>query len=400
MERRGKGVIYRWIGIFLLCASSAQAGEGAWQGHGFVSHAVVYADRHNMGSAQAGQWGNFLSEAGANVSWRADADWLVSAQVLSRWDGLLQGAPRWDVAAVERMLFNRDGQQLAVQAGILKNPYGFYNTTRDVAHTRPGIALPSVYHEQSRNFFLSAPAVAVRGHHQGEQGQLSWQINVLQPDVNNRNLVMFLVGPQQSGQFQGRRSWLGQVLWENQDWRAAWSFANMAMHYQPVATDFFGAGRFSGAGNLTLRSNMLSVERNLEKWSYTLEYAQVRVLRDNFNVPGAAFLDQHATLEQGYVQGLWRVRRDWQLWLRHDVMYVDNRDRNGLVFASLTGMSPTQRYAHTWSVGSRYQPTLAWELSAELHHTNGSANLALYNNPPAMHRSQWNMLAVQAAYHF
>ena len=395
---------YRQIIVYLLgvIAASAQAEERDWQWHGFASHAMVYADQHYMGSAQPKQWGNYLSEAGASLSWRADANWLVSAQLLARSDGVLQGTPRWDVAAVERTLVNQDGQQLSVQVGVLKNPYGFYNTTRDVAHTRPSIVLPTVYHDQTRNFFLSAPAVAVRGEHQGVSSHWSWQVNVLQPEVNNRNMVMFLVGPTQTGQMQARRSVVGQLAWEesNGGWRAAWSFANMSMHYQPQPTDFAGAGSFTGAGNLTLQSNMLSVERNLEHWTHTLEYARARVIRDQFNVPGMAFMDQHSTLEQGYLQTLWRVRHDWKLWLRYDVMYVDDRDRNGLTFANQTGLPASMRYARDWGMGVRYEPTPAWMLSAEVHHTNGSANLALLNNPPVTQRPQWNMLTVQAAYHF
>ncbi len=230
----------------------------------------------------------------------------------------------------------------------------------------------------------------------------SWQVNVLQPEVNNRNMVMFLVGPTQTGQMQARRSVVGQLAWEesNGGWRAAWSFANMSMHYQPQPTDFAGAGSFTGAGNLTLQSNMLSVERNLEHWTHTLEYARARVIRDQFNVPGMAFMDQHSTLEQGYLQTLWRVRHDWKLWLRYDVMYVDDRDRNGLTFANQTGLPASMRYARDWGMGVRYEPTPAWMLSAEVHHTNGSANLALLNNPPVTQRPQWNMLTVQAAYHF
>ncbi len=97
---------YRQIIVYLLgvIAASAQAEERDWQWHGFASHAMVYADQHYMGSAQPKQWGNYLSEAGASLSWRADANWLVSAQLLARSDGVLQGTPRWDVAAVYRLL--------------------------------------------------------------------------------------------------------------------------------------------------------------------------------------------------------------------------------------------------------------------------------------------------------
>ncbi len=384
----------------LVVPSCVVASEVQW--HGFVSEALVYADHHRMGYAKPNQLGSYLSEGGLNVSAQIDGHWLLSAQVLSRWDGIQVGKPRWDVLMAERMLLNQNGQQLAVQAGMLKNPYGFYNTTRDVAHTRPGIVLPWVYHDQARNFVLSAPAMAVRGRHTATWGNLSWQLNVLQPDVNNPTMVMFLVGAQQGGQMQPRRSAVGQVLWESEraDWRLAWSFTDMGMHYRPVPTDFRGAGAFSGAGDLSLRSHLLSLEHNTEHWTHTVEYAQARILRDNFNIPGVPFMDRHSTLEQGYVQMAYRFTPNWQTWLRRDWMFVDNQDRNGLAFAALTGQSPYQRYMRDMSWGVRCDPTPNWSLMAEVHHINGAANLALFNNPPATQRPRWNMFLLQADYHF
>lgn len=372
------------------------------QWHGFASQALVYADRHRLGEANPQQLGSYLREAGLNVSWQPDASWLLSAQVLSRRDGILSAKPRLDVLMLEHSLLDRDGQLVALQVGMLKNPYGFYNLTRDVAHARPGIVLPGVYHDQSRNFFLSAPALAARGQHQGAAGVFSWQFNVLHPDVNNPCMVMFLVGEQQRGQFQARRSAVGQLMWESPagDWRAAWSFTDMGMHYQPLATDFGGAGAFTGAGDLILRSHLLSLEHNSERWTHTLEYAQARILRDHFNIPGAAFMDQHSTLEQGYVQSAYRLDSRWQAWLRHDWMFVNKQDRNGLAFAALTGLSPYQRYVRDWGLGLRYDPTPNWTWMAEVHHVNGTASLSLFGNPTATHRPVWNMLLLQAAYHF
>ncbi len=390
--------------LSLLVMSVAQGVDltGSVQTHGFFSHALALTDRNQVGSAPSRTLGNMLTEAGINTTWQANTDWLLSGQLLWRRDGVDPRNLRVDSAFVDHTLLNHNGHQLAVQVGIIKNPYGFYNMTRDVAHTRPSVLLPqSLYHDQGRDFFLSAPGFALHGREEEGQNTFSWQVNVLKPDVNSPNMVAFMVGPQ-SGQLQGKTSVLGQMIWEREGgrWRSGISLGSLSMHYQPAPTDFFGAGRFTGAGDMTLNTGVLSLEHNLEKWSFTTEYSRTRQLRNNFNVPGASFMDNDSTLEEYYLQAQWRFIPKWQALLRYDAIYVDIADRNGMLFAAASGAPASQRYARDWMFGLRYDPNLDWSLFAELHHVNGTAWLSKLTNPAASTQPQWNMLTLQAAYHF
>lgn len=372
------------------------------QTHGFFSHALALTDRNQMGGARAGQVGNMLTEAGVNSTWRASPNWLVGAQLLWRNDGVDPKRLRVDSAFVDRTLLEQDGHHVALQIGIIKNPYGFHNMTRDVAHTRPSILLPqSLYHDQGRNFFLSAPGIALRGREEHGDNAFSWQVNLLQPDVNSPNMVAFMIGPQ-TGQLQTNPSVLGQMLWERAGgrWRAGVSLGSLSMRYRPSPTDFLGAGRVTGAGNITLNTGVASLEYNLENWSYTGEYSLTRQLRNNFNLPGAAFMDRDTTLEEYYLQALWRFAPGWQSILRYDAVYLDMTDRSGNWFSQASGQPASERYAQDWMLGLRYDPSPAWSLFAEVHHVNGTAWLSKLNNPPASTRPKWNMLTIQAAYHF
>jgi hypothetical protein len=214
-------------------------------------------------------------------------------------------------------------------------------------------------------------------------------------------MVAFMVGTQ-NGQMKANGSVLSQMLWERDGgrWRVGLTLGSLSMRYQPAPTDFFGAGRFAGAGNVTLNTGVLSLEHNLEKWSYTAEYSSTRQLRNNFNIPGAPYLDQDTTIEAYYLQALWRFAPNWHSIVRYDTIYLDKADRNGTVFSAASGFPASQRYARDWTTGVRYDPVPAWSFFAELHHINGSAWLSKLTNMPATTQPKWNMFAIQATYHF
>ena len=71
-----------------------------------------------------------------------------------------------------------------------------------------------------------------------------------------------------------------------------------------------------------------------------------------------------------------------------------------MIFSAATGLPAAQRYARDVTVGLRYEPTPTWSLFAEIHHVNGGAWLSKLENTPATLTSAWDMLLLQAAWHF
>lgn len=390
--------------FFSLAANAADFPEGV-QLHGFASQGVASTSHNQFAGSTPGSAGFDLRELGANLSWQATPAWLVSGQLVSRWAGATDnGTVRVDYAFIDHTLLNNGGRHLGMQLGKLKNPYGFFNMTRDVAHTRAGIMLPqSIYQDQIRDFFLAAPGVSMHGSEARGDGLFSYQVSVSQPQVNSRNLTAYIVDPQQ-GHFNARASTLAQALYEldGEKWRVGFSAAQFGIHFQPAPGDFFGMGSFSGSGNVTLNSGVLSLEHNREDWSYTAEYASTRQLRNGFNVPGLSVLDKDSTIEAYYFQTIWRFAPRWQALARYDAIYLDKQDRNGTGFSAATGglLPASQRYARDATLGLRYEPDANWSLFAELHHVNGGAWLSKLDNPPAGLNSAWDMLLLQAAWHF
>ncbi len=402
---RSKSSLSNRLGSALALAALALAGpvqaqelgEGI-QAHGFISQSLVGTSANNVGDSGDGGWGTELREMGANLSWRPNPDWLFSGQALARWAGETDGGDlRLDYGFVDRTLLSDGASQMGVRLGKIKNPYGFYNTTRDVAHTRPGIIMPqSIYLDLIRNFFLAAPGVSVYGNTEAGAGNLAWQLSALQPEVDDPSLeYVFLLG-NRPGHFQGTSSWLGQALYDvGGRWRLGLSLGEMNMKYKPGASPPFD----EMAGTHKLPTWVVSLEHNSELWSLTAEYGRTRVQAEHYSLSNT----DHWT-EAWYAQATRRFPGNWQGFLRYDVLYLDKDDKNGSIFASdpgiaFLGFQPYSRFAKDWVLGVRKDiDHLA--LSAEIHHVDGTAWLALAENAPAAQHRRWNMLLLQAAWRF
>jgi predicted RNA-binding protein with TRAM domain len=382
---------------WLACPAQAQELGDAVQAHGFVSQGLVHTSDNNLGGDSDDSVVTDLRELGANLSWRPNSDWMFSGQVLARWAGESdEGKARLDYGFVDHTLFANGEDQVNVRVGKVKNPFGFYNTTRDVAHTRPGILLPqSIYIDELRDTFLAAPGVSFNGNNYLSNSFLEWSVNLIRPEVDARSLTHYML-TNQPGHFEGDASWLTQALWEQQGgaWRMGLTLGNVKMRYKTTPLDYLKPGR------IKLHTGVLSLEHNREDWSFTGEYALTRQIRDGFVT--FPILDIDTTVEAGYLQGLWRFAPGWQAYARYEALYLDRNDRNGKVFSALTGgMLPVfQRFSHDKVLGIRYDPDQSWALSAELHLVDGTAWLPRIANPSAQMQQDWDMLLLQAAWRF
>jgi hypothetical protein len=384
------------LALPLSPAAAVELGQGV-QAHGFFSQSLVHTSDNNFGGNSDAGVANDMREIGGNLSWRPSADWLLSGQLLARWAGQSDtGNLRLDYGFVDRALLADGDNSVGLRLGKIKNPYGFYNTTRDVAQTRPGIIMPqSIYMDRARNFWLAAPGASLYGNHISPKGNLSWQFSALQPDVNDPDLTYFMTG-RDAGRFEGKDSWLGQAMLESAGggWRAGLSLGEMAIQSEP------GTGDILAAGVTRLPTWVLSLEHNTEFWSFTVEYGQTKVHSHGYgSTPYAQALGRDNTTQAGYVQALRRFGNGWQAFLRYDEFDFDKHDRNGTEFAS-TGIAPAYlRYSKDWAVGVR-RDIGRWAWSGEWHHVDGTAWLSPTETPVAESVPKWELFLLQGAWYF
>ena len=366
------------------------------QVHGFASQAVISTDHNNFFGATENKASLGFTELGANISWRLNPSLLLSAQAVSRRAGETDnGSPRLDYATLDYTIHASEDARFGIYLGKIKNPYGLYNETRDVAFTRPSILLPqSIYLDRIRNFALSAPGLAVYGDQTLAIGNLNYQFGVIRPDATDKETESVFLSYDRPGQIKGKTSYIGRVLFEQDNDRLKLGLTGISIrtHYQPGVSDALREG------NISLDSWVLSVQYNAENWVFTSEYAQNRA---NENVFGAFFPSRPTIGSSYYVQGTFRLAPKWSALARYDVTYRDKHDKDGLIFRAVTGGPAYSRFAKDMTAGLSYQLNNNWLLRGEFHRVDGTAWLPYSDNShPAATSRHWNMWLFQAAYRF
>lgn len=372
--------------------------SGDLQVHGFASQAFIKTSDDNDVFGNSSGNGNFgFTEIGMNALLRPLPRLQLSAQGLSRRAGAGTSAtPRLDFAFADYRLFSQETNQFGIRIGRLKNPFGFYNDTRDVAFTRPSILLPqSIYFDRVRNVALSADAVQLYGEtSHAEYGSFSTQFGVVRPIVGDKDTETALVG-KAPGNLSPDLSFIGRGIYETNGgrFRLALSGILMNINYDPALNDMLSPG------SIQFTPIYLSAQYNAERWSLTSEYALRPFRYKNFN---NTFLDgQDFTGESFYFQGVYRFNPKWEALLRYDVLFTDRKDRDGKEWAAATGQPSYSRFARDITVGLRWNVTPAFMLRTEYHRVNGTAWLSTLDNPVPGDTSQhWNLFAVQASYRF
>ena len=385
---------------------------GDLQIHGFISQAYIStSDNDVFGNSDKG--GSFgLTEAGLNASLRPLPRLQLSAQVLSRRAGEgNSGMPRLDYAIFDYRLYSQEVNQFGIRVGRLKNPFGFYNETRDVAFTRPSIMLPqSIYFDRTRNLGLSSDSVQLYGDTAvSDWGTLSTQFGVTLPVVNNRDTESSLLGLVRPGELNREISYIGRGIFETNDKRLRLGISGIWLNtsYDPKK---LSSPLELGPGALEFTPVIFSAQYNSERWTLTSEYA-IRPFSYDRNFKNNRLDGQHFVGESYYFQGEYRFTPNWEGFLRYDALFIDRSDRDGSdwVAKKSSGRSGLEhsRFAKDIAVGIRWNVTPAFMLRAEYHHVNGTGWLSGLDNPidlktgrPIDTHQYWDLFAIQASYRF
>ena len=373
---------------------------GDLQVHGFASQAyMATSDNDVFGNSDKG--GSFgLTEAGLNASARPLPRLQISAQVLSRRAGEgNSGMPRLDYGFLDYQFYSHEANLFGIRVGRLKNPFGFYNETRDVAFTRPSILLPqSIYFDRTRNLGLSSDSVQFYG----DLGILNWgtlstQFGITLPIVNDRDTESSLLIDVRPGNLNREISYIGRGIFETNDKSLRLGISGIWLNtsYDPNATNDLGPGA------IQFTPLIFSAQYNAERWTVTSEYA-IRYFKFGNNF-GNNFLDSLGDFygESYYFQGEYRFTPKWEAMVRYDALFTDRSDRDGSEFQNRWSLPAHLRFAKDITVGLRWNVTPQFMLRAEYHHVNGTAWLSRLDNPTPFTTSQhWDLFAIQGSFRF
>ena len=379
----------------LACQPALAAGAmDTLQVHGFISQAWLVSDDNDFFGPSSESGGSYqYTELGANLSFRPHPDLLVAAQVLSRRTGGeaddLQ--PVLDHGIIDYEWLSTNERRLGMQLGRFKNPFGFYNQTRDVAFTRPSILLPqSIYFERTRSLALASDGLSVYDEEYLDSGTLRLQAGVGNPQAG-RDLDDALGLGERPGSFDGKTSFIGQLLYEHEG-----GHVTAALSAADVEADYQNGKSGPGDGTFRFQPWVLSLQYTDELWSLTAEYALRRIQLDGFDNPRR---NTDTTGESWYLQYTRRFKDDWQWLLRYDVLTNDRDDPSGSRFESAGGGPAYTRYAKDLTTGLQWRIHPQVLLAAEYHAIEGTGWLPVMDSAAAPEK-YWNLFLMQASFRF
>ncbi|MDT0502738.1 hypothetical protein, partial [Halomonas sp. PAR7] len=315
---------------------------------------------------------------------------LIAAQALSRragGDGD-DARPVLDYGIIDYQVLSNQQRTFGVQVGRFKNPFGFYNQTRDVAFTRPSILLPqSIYFDRTRSLGLSADGASIYAEERFDSGVVRFKGGVGTPTT--RDLGTQLFPPSLNSEVNGDTSSIAQILYEHSNGRF-----NAAVSTADVNLDI---NLGPSSGKLNFQPWILSLQYDTGSWAVTSEYA-IR----NLELKGSGSMrESDLTGESWYVQYSKRFHDDWQWLLRYDRLIRDKDDRSGKKYEE-QGLGPAHsRFAEDITIGLQWNVNPRALLAAEYHHIDGTGWLPLQDNPDSSKTERyWSMLLFQFSLRF
>ncbi|WP_205742690.1 hypothetical protein [Onishia niordana] len=398
---------YRWseagtrflglIGLLSLAGTAtsavAQDMSDTLQVHGFLSQALVVTDENNFFGPSSESGGSTkFTEIGVNFSVRPHEDVLVAAQVLSRragGDGS-EAHPKLDHGVVDFQPLSNQQRSVGIQVGRFKNPFGFYNQTRDVAFTRPSILLPqSIYFDRTRSLGLAADGFSIYEEERISNGSVRFQAGIGKPQTEDDFEQQAFPGSNNTS-INSDTSFIGQIIYE----RNGGGFL-AALSAVDVSGD---AKAYGDTGKFYFQPIVLSMQINREKWSITSEYAIRKVEAKNFETPS---INSKSIGESWYLQYTRRLSDDWQGFLRYDSMIADRDDPSGNRYEASGAGPGHSQYAKDWTMGVQWRPHQQILISAEYHYVDGTGWLSIQDNPdPGETQRYWNMFLTQFSLRF
>ena len=385
-------------GIFCLPAAAADRQQPAdWretlQLHGFAAQSYIHTDDNDFfGNSDNGSFEFW--ELGINALWRPLSQLQFAAQLVARDAGETDdGKLRFDYAFADYNFTFLNTSSSGLRLGRIVNPYAFYNDTRDVVSTRPGILLPqSIYFDVNRNFALSADGAQFYYETSHNNDDYTFQLSVIEPRTDDPDFELAILFADQPGQMEGRSSWMGRLMFERDlgRIRLALTAADINAEYDPGRNDPISPGKFH------FHPYILSAQYNRETWSLTSEFARRTSKLEKFLPTPVKF-----TGSSYFIQATRRFATDWETFVRYDELIWDDDDKDGRKFERMFGLPHYSRFAKDWTVGLRWDISPRIMLRTEWHRVNGTGWLSLLENTvPAETEQRWNLFAFTAAFRF
>lgn len=378
----------------------------AWEFNGFLTQGYFNSDYNNIyGQSEDGSFD--FREIALNAAWRPYQNLMVSGQLMSRRAGKVQeGDPQVDYAMLDYRLTDGVAGRIGVRVGRIKNPLGFYNETRDVAFTRPSIMLAqAVYFDIARDLVLSSDGIGIYGSRNFNDGWLDMDLLLGKPKTEESVEYAFL-SADWPGEMEDSKGFMWRTVYNTNDqrWRAGFTMGRFTLNYEADEVGLSNLSLLSQMvapqdGQIDFDAYLLSLQYNLERWSFTTEVARQKTSWGSLQ--GIFGMDPVNRTEAGYLQAEYRINSRWSAVARYEKLYFDVDDRDGTKTEALTGKPAHTQFAEDFTLGIGWQPSASWLIRAEWHRVTGTAWIPEQDTPDQNTLvKKWNLYALQATFRF
>jgi len=390
----------------LVTASFAAAAETQmWHVHGFLSQAAFYTSDNNFDGDSDDGISTDFNEAGLNASLNLPANLRLSGQLLARNAGHYDnGELRTDYFNLDWQFWSSAATRAGIRVGRVRNGFGLYNETRDVAHTRPGIALPIIYLEQARDLNISRDGFGVYSDIFTNYGTLALEAGTGRARVSNRLVEEALMAPADGIEPDDARITMLSLNWEDADghWRFAASQYQITSDVSADLNAFVPGLNLALDGDFKLDTSTLSVQYSTEQWQLTAEW-----LRFTYDLD-FTYVARRYPGEAAYVQYTWIFSPAWQLFGRYEYGVMDRHHRNGSAMEEFCGgaldkfcIPRSKGFRHESSIGLRWDINSQWMIATEAHYVEGAMGLPYSDNPDrAEIATYWTLFGIELAFRF
>ncbi len=365
-----------------------------FQIHGFASQGYFLTTANNIYGQSSKHRGTLgLTETGINVSFRPLDNIRVAAQGIYRHAGDVSEEAGIDFALIDWTIIDSYSLRMGLRLGRIKNPFGFYNETRDVAFTRPSITLPGINYERSRNLLLSTDGAQIYVDKTLNIGYFSFQLNAGELGDDLDELEIAILTFDAPGHLENMPSYITKIGYESISGatRLAFSYANADMEYKPS-----GLGDFFDNGDLDFEQFILSAQQRFGDITLTGEYLRQENTFKNF---GPFYPDASPVTESYYLQGDYYFTNRVKGYARYDALFLDKDNRNGRT--SVPNSLRSAAFTKDYMLGLEWSPSSQWMIQAEYHRLNGTAILSFADNPDRLAtKKHWSLFALQVSYRF
>jgi hypothetical protein len=377
-----------------------------YQVHGYAAQGFVLSGGNNVfGDSTHGSINYY--EAGINGSVQPRPDLLFAAQAAIRDAGITDnGVPRLDYALADYRFLSALDANAGLRVGWVKNTIGFYNETRDVIFTRPGILLPSGYGENqgTRSLLFAAPgaqlytSTALGEHELSLTGTFSRNRGLSE---SQKQLLVDLEGVPFN--LHIRDSWNAQIMdsIDGGRWQIAYShfYARFVLAADPQFVQDYGT-LADISGNIDVDLNFFSLRYNARKFSITSEYV-LNTNKDFVTQGGVPALVSTIHPDSLYLQGEYRLSPAWHLMARIDTNFQNQGDRSGREYAAAhPGTDPASRFAYDFTAGVNWQYGRHWGAWAEFHRIYGTSTVQSLDNVGRVPDDHWSLFMLMIGYMF